>query len=143
MVAVQSWPGQGRASDETAAMAPVAADPSNDLVLSRDSLMAREDWKRRIEDARKRAEQARRGWRLNAPRRLREPDPPDKIATERVLGDDTLQPGDIVSTDKGLFLFRGRSGPDGQTADVVPMKREVAQRFFKRCATSNRLVLLM
>ena len=59
------------------------------------------------------------------------------------VGDDTLQPGDIVSTDKGLFLFRGRSGPDGQTADFVPMKREVAQRLFKRCATSNRLVLLM
>jgi hypothetical protein len=51
------------------------------------------------------------------------PDPPDKIATQRVLDDDTLQPGDIVSTDKGLFLFRGRSGPDGQTADFVPMKR--------------------
>lgn len=35
----------------------------------------------------------------------------------------TLQPGDIVSTDKGLFLFRGRSGADGQTADFVPVLR--------------------
>jgi hypothetical protein len=49
------------------------------------------------------------------------PDPPEKIATERVLNDDTLQPGDIVSTDKGFFLFRGRSGTDEQTMDFVPV----------------------
>ena len=31
---------------------------------------------------------------------------PEKIATKRVLNDETLEPGDIVATDKGLFLFR-------------------------------------
>jgi hypothetical protein len=75
------------------------------LSLSPDSLIPREDWKRRVDDARKRAEQARRDWRLNDPRRMVEPDPPEKIATQRVLSDDTLQPGDIVSTDKGFLLF--------------------------------------
>jgi hypothetical protein len=70
---------------------------------------------------RKRAEQARRDWRINAPLRLVVPDPPEKIATQRVLSDDTLQPGDIVSTDRGFFLFRGRSGADGQTPDLVPI----------------------
>lgn len=70
---------------------------------------------------RARAEQARRDWRLNAPLRTIVPDPPEKIATERLLSDDTLQPGDIVSTTKGYLLFRGRSGADGQAADVVPI----------------------
>jgi hypothetical protein len=57
-----------------------------------------------------------------------EPDPPEKIATQRVLNDDTLQPGEIVSTDKGLLLFRGRSAPDGQTAEFAPIgaRRESA-----------------
>jgi hypothetical protein len=32
-----------------------------------------------------------------------------------------MRPGDIVSTDKGLMLFRGRSAADGQTADLVPL----------------------
>jgi hypothetical protein len=106
VVATQAWTGSGRAGDEV----PAAEAPANDMALSPDSLIPRDGRKRRIDDARKRAEQARRDWQLNPPLRSFAPDPPEKIATERVLGDDTLQPGDIVSTDKGLFLFRGRSG---------------------------------
>lgn len=48
-----------------------------------------------------------------------EAEPPEKTATQRVLTDDTLRPGDIVSTDKGLFLYRGKSGTDGQVTDFV------------------------
>jgi len=117
VVALHAWSGQGRANDEVSPS--IGEDQANGS--SQDSLVSREDWKRRIEDARKRAEQARRDWRLNAPLRTYEPDPPEKIATERVLRDDTLQPGDIVSTDKGFFLYRGRFGADGQTADFVPI----------------------
>lgn len=121
--AALGWPGQGRAGDEVSRATPAAEDPGDHLALSPESLISRDDWKRRIEDARNRAGQARRDWRLNAPQRMPAPDPPEKIATERVLNDDTLQPGDIVSTDKGLFLFRGRSGTEGQSADFVPLKR--------------------
>lgn len=117
VVAAHAWTGPGGAGNEV----PAAEAPANDIALSPDSLVPREDWRRRIDDARKRAEQARRDWQFNAPLRLVVPDPPEKIATQRVLGDDTLQPGDIVSTDKGFFLFRGRSGADGQTADFAPI----------------------
>lgn len=117
---VEGWGGQVRAADEVSTSSNVEQQ-ADDLAPSRDSLISREDWKRRIGEARSRAEQARRDWRLNAPLRMVAPDPPEKIATERVLSDDTLQPGDIVSTDKGFFLFRGRSGTDGQTADLVPV----------------------
>ncbi|MGY0575856.1 hypothetical protein ACTGJ9_036460 [Bradyrhizobium sp. RDM12] len=136
VVAAQAWTGPGRAGDEV----PAAEAPANDLALSPDSLIPREDWKRRIEDARKRAERARRDWQHNAPLRLFAPDPPEKIATQRVLGGDTLQSGDIVSTDKGFFLFRGRSGADGQTPDLVPIAPAslVARHLFYSVALEPR-----
>lgn len=119
VAAVQAGMAPAHAGEE--APPPAAADQATDLTLSSDSLISRNAWRLRIDDARKRAEEARQNWRLNAPQRVLVPDPPEKIATQRVLADDTLQPGDIVSTDKGFFLFRGRSGTDEQTADFVPI----------------------
>lgn len=116
----EGWGGRVRAADE-GSTSPNVEQMANDLAPSEDSLISREDWKRRIGEARSRAERARLDWRLNAPLRMVAPDSPEKIATARVLSDDTLQPGDIVSTDKGFFLFRGRSGPGGQAADLVPV----------------------
>ena len=114
IVALHAWSRRRRANDEVPTP-PIAKDQASGSSL--DSLVSREDWKRRIENARRRAEQARRDWQLNAPL----PDPPEKTATERVLRDDTLQPGDIVSTDKGFFQYRGRSKADGESADFVPI----------------------
>ncbi|MGY8667458.1 hypothetical protein Q3C01_34600 [Bradyrhizobium sp. UFLA05-109] len=121
--------GEGFAGDEPAsaeASTPGAPTPAEvadaESAPSPDSLMSREDWKRRIIEARRRSDQARLDWKLQAPLRAAiPPDPPEKIATERVLNDDTLQPGDIVSTDKGLLQFRGWAGVDGQTAQFVPV----------------------
>lgn len=48
-----------------------------------------------------------------------------RLASENVLNDGTLIPGDIVSTDRGFFLFRGLS-PDGTgvfTAVQNPVKK--------------------
>ena len=112
VAAAQIWSGQGRAADE---VDPAATSAVVEQPPSPDSLISREDWKRRIEDARIRAEQARREWQQHPPA----PEPPEKIATQRVLTDDTLRPGDIVSTDKGLFLYRGKAGPDGEVTDFV------------------------
>lgn len=116
VAAAQIWSGQGQAGDEpdlTAASTLAEPPPSPDSLISRD------DWKRRIEDARIRARQARQEWRPHPTA----PEPPERIATQRVLTDDTLQPGDIVSTDKGLFLYRGKSRDDGQAADFVAIPR--------------------
>lgn len=119
VTAVQACLGQDRAGDKAPMTA--AGGQISEIVVSPDSLISRSDWKHRIEQARGRAEQGRREWRLNAPLRRLAVDPPDKVATQRVLNDDTLQPGDIVSTDKGLFVFRGRFGADGQATDFVPV----------------------
>jgi methionyl-tRNA formyltransferase len=95
------------------------AEPRDEISL--DSAISKEDWKLRIDQARERAEQARRAWRLAPRESARKPDPPEKIATERVLSDDTSQPGDIVATDKGLFVFRRVLGMDGEKREFVPL----------------------
>ena len=69
--------GAGPGLDATA-MA-TSEQPIGAAIPSSDSLVRREDWKRRI------------------------------------------QPGAIVSTATGFFLFRGRSAADGQTTDFVPV----------------------
>lgn len=120
-VAFQLLGGQGRADDGRSTKASAGEDQTNDLAAWPDSLVSRKDWARRIQQARARAEEARREGRLGAALRVFKPDPPEKIASERVVADDTLQPGDIVSTDRGFLLFRGRSGADGQRGDFVPL----------------------
>jgi hypothetical protein len=45
----------------------------------------------------------------------------ERLASERVLNDDSLQSGDIVSTDKGLFIFKGRSDQERSFSDFVPL----------------------
>ena len=42
----------------------------------------------------------------------------DRIASDAVMNDGSLHKGDIVSTDRGFFLYRGL-GPDGYTNDFV------------------------
>jgi hypothetical protein len=40
---------------------------------------------------------------------------------ERALNDDSLRQGDIVSTNKGLFVFRGRSDHEHRESDFIPL----------------------
>ena len=42
-----------------------------------------------------------------------------RIASELAMDDSTLQKGDIVSTDRGFFVYRG-IGADGYTSDFAP-----------------------
>jgi hypothetical protein len=88
--------------------------------LNPDSQISRDDWKQRIDQARQRAAQARRDWALRPPEVTPDPDTLERIASERVLADDTLEPGDIVATDKGLYLFRGQTR-DGQLRMFTPL----------------------
>jgi hypothetical protein len=50
------------------------------------------------------------------------PEDPDVVATERVLNDESLQTGDIVSTNRGLFVFRGRIDQPRRQEDFVPLR---------------------
>ena len=87
-----------------APLAPAAASTNDDFA---DSALTREQWFERIENARRRSEE------FVAKARVQPMDPlprdfAQREASERVMNDPSLQPGDIVSTDKGLFVFVGR-----------------------------------
>lgn len=81
--------------------------------------MTREEWQAHILDVRRRVQEE------NARRRLmpRQPVHPtteeiEQIATERVLSDGSLRFGDIVITNRGKFVFRGREN-DPKPEDFV------------------------
>lgn len=83
--------------------------------------ISREEWRMRIQQARKRAKDVALDRRLNPQRYLPPPEDPDIAATERVLRDESLQHGDIVVTKKGLFVFRGRSDQPRSDADFIAL----------------------
>ena len=78
-----------------------AQELSNDL-----SQMSREQWRARMQSSRERAETIRRERRTFIP----QPPTREEVAEEaskRVLEDDRLKPGDVVSTNRGFFRFQG------------------------------------
>ncbi|MGY3604942.1 MULTISPECIES: hypothetical protein [unclassified Bradyrhizobium] len=83
--------------------------------------ISRNAWRQRIEDAKRRAREVARERREHPELYMPIPEDPDLIATERVLNDESLQTGDIVSTNKGLFVFRGRIDQPRRQEDFVPL----------------------
>jgi hypothetical protein len=51
----------------------------------------------------------------------------ERIASDMVMNDGSLRKGDIVSTDRGFFLYRGLR-PDGYTNDFVRVPNPVPSR---------------
>ena len=90
--------------------------------VSEDSAeVSREQWRAQIQQSRERADLMRReGRTFVAPAPT-----PDEVAAEasrRVLEDDSLLPGDIVSTSHGLFQFRGAVGGERTRDDFVRIR---------------------
>ena len=61
-------------------------------------------------------------------RSCRAPVEAERLASQVVMNDSSLHRGDIVSTDRGFFLYRGR-GPDGYTNDFVRVPNPISLRF--------------
>jgi hypothetical protein len=85
-----------------------------------DSSISREEWKLRVDRARARSEQARQEWRSRLAAPFNVANSPEQLASERVLNDETLRPGDIVATDRGLLLYLGRPDADRGPGLFVP-----------------------
>jgi len=79
-----------------------AADPSE---------LSREEWQAHVKASRERVDLMRRDHGSLMPRQPT-PDELAEAASRRVFEDDSLLPGDIVSTNQGLFRFKG--SPDGE-----------------------------
>jgi hypothetical protein len=83
--------------------------------------MSREAWQAHIRASRERAEMMRREGKRFVPL----PPTVDEIAeaaSRRILGDDSLQPGDIVSTNRGLFRFQGAPDRERKPDDFVRIR---------------------
>ena len=52
----------------------------------------------------------------------------ERLASQVVMNDSSLHKGDIVSTDRGSFLYRGL-GPDGYTNDFVRVPNPLSPRY--------------
>jgi hypothetical protein len=99
------------------AAASLAATPSvcycQDPDEFSDSALTREQWQRRLEQARHRSEEFVANARANRAA-AEEFDQQDAEASERAMNDPTLQRGDIVSTGGGLLIFTGK-GEENRT----------------------------
>ena len=83
--------------------------------------VSRDEWRQRIEEARRRAKEVSRERREHPELYKPIPEDPDLVATERLLRDDSLQRGDIVTTKKGMFVYQGRSDQPRRDQDFVPV----------------------
>jgi len=106
----------------TACRAEEIQDSGVDEVVSPEP--SRDAWRARVQEAKRRAREIAVERRLHP--ELTAPPPPEDPAVEasrRVLNDDSLQHGDIVATDKGLFVFRGRIDQPRRDDDFVALPR--------------------
>ena len=75
----------------------------------------------RVKSSRERAEV----WRRERGTFVPQPPTADEIAEEssrRALEDSSLQPGDIVSTNRGLFQFQGDANGEHKSEDFVRIR---------------------
>ena len=83
--------------------------------------MSREQWRAHIKNSRDRSEMIRRERRYLIP----PPPTPEELAAEasrRALEDDSLRPGDVVSTNKGLFRYQGSLDRERRSEDFVRIR---------------------
>lgn len=85
-----------------------------------DQILSREQWRANVEEARRRIDQMRREGRSFSPPAQSAADARREMS-QRVLEDDSLRPGDIVSTDQGLLIFKGRSSSEPGLNDFAPI----------------------
>jgi hypothetical protein len=95
---------------------------SPDNAPDEQTLITREEWQKRIEAAKSRLRQQRaHGLGLRPAKSDQEI---EQDNADRVMSDDMLKPGDIVSTNKGLLTFKGRPTEGRTPADgFVPAPR--------------------
>ncbi|WP_245471157.1 hypothetical protein [Bradyrhizobium genosp. SA-3] len=103
-------------------LAQTEPEPSlNDYLPPSEPEITRDEWRQRIDDARRRAKEVSRERREHPELYKPIPEDPDLVATERLLNDDSLQRGDIVATKKGMFVYQGRSDQPRRDQDFVPV----------------------
>lgn len=81
----------------------------------------REEWQARVKTSREHVDLMRRQHRSFVPQQPG-PDEMAEAASRQVLEDDSLLPGDIVSTNHGLFRFQGSPNRERKPEDFVRIR---------------------
>jgi hypothetical protein len=85
-----------------------------------DSSLSSEQWRQRVQDARRRSEE----FVARARTQTADPAPSDRqdaeAADQRAMNDPSLQRGDIIATSKGFLVFVGRDSKERQPGDFLP-----------------------
>ena len=109
-------------------LAQAEPEPSlSDYIPSSEPEVTRDEWRQRIEDARRRAKEVSRERREHPELYKSIPEDPAIVATERALNDESLQRGDIIATKKGMFIYQGRSDQPRREQDFVPVAPKPAR----------------
>jgi hypothetical protein len=93
----------------------------DDYISSGPTEPSRDEWRQRVEEAKRRAKQVARERRERPDLSTPIPEDPEIVASERVFNDESLQRGDIVTTKKGMFVYQGRSDQSRREEDFVPI----------------------
>jgi hypothetical protein len=113
--------GLGLASPSPCRAQTEPAPSLNDYLPPSEQEVTRDEWRKRIDDARRRAKEVSRERREHPELYKPISEDPDLVATERLLRDDSLQRGDIVTTKKGMFVYQGRSDQPRRDQDFMPV----------------------
>jgi hypothetical protein len=81
----------------------------------------REEWQAQIKASRERVETMRRERKSFAPHAAT-PDEIAEQASRRILQDESLMPGDVVSTSHGLYQFQGSPDRERRPEDFVRIR---------------------
>lgn len=82
---------------------------------------SREEWRIQINAARARLDTMRRERKSLVPR-APTPEEVAEEASRRILEDESLRPGDVVSTNQGLFQFQGSHNGERRPEDFVKIR---------------------
>jgi hypothetical protein len=85
------------------------------------SQISREQWQTQVKAAREQSETIRRGRRHLIPQAPTAEELAEDVSC-RVLEDDSLRPGDVVSTNRGLFRFQGAPDREQKPDDFVRIR---------------------
>jgi len=107
------FPIQLARAEDNSELSSAQADPALQLT--------QKQWQERVRSTKLRIQQQQAARRRIPPADNRPTEEAER-ASEQVLNDNTLIKGDIVITDKGMFVFKGRNNEEHKISDFDPIE---------------------
>ena len=99
-----------------------------DLSDFSDSTLTPQQWRQRVEDARRQSEAFVAQARSHTTDSIQSDQENAELTDQLVMNDASLKPGDIVSTSHGLLVFIGRDGAERRPNDFERIPQTQAER---------------